>query len=167
MSKSEKHIMPSHYVIWFIMWIFDFAHYVFLFLPNLDICVLDSELPRSSRILRVIDIYWLYAFCHGQRISSLRRFSAHTLLLQQCLASVQLQIHIPLQLVFYWFFITIDTFKRNQLVIVTTVVNTMLVLKKFCLSTRFHILWYYFFMLELQWSNTSQGFRYLMTLLPD
>ena len=49
-------------------------------------------------------------------------------------------------LVFYQFLTTIDTFYRNQTLMVITVVNIMLprvtVLKKYCLSTKLHFLWY-------------------------
>ena len=61
-------------------------HYVLLFLPNSNVCVLNSEPPckwniESRRLL-------LTLFLHKQGRSSLRRFSTHTSLLETCLTSV-------------------------------------------------------------------------------
>ena len=80
-------------------------HYAALFLPNSNICVLDSELlcERNIESCRLL----LALFFHKQGSSSLRRFSTHASLF--CLSIVQLQIHITLQLVFYQFFTTVVT----------------------------------------------------------
>ena len=81
------------------------VHYAALFLPNSNVCVLDSELlcKRSIESCRLL----LALFFHKQGSSSLRRFSTHASLF--CLSIVQLQIHITLQLVFYQFFTTVVT----------------------------------------------------------
>ena len=122
-------------------------------------------------ILRFIDFYWLYTFFHEQGRSIRRTFSTRASHLEQCLASVQSQIHITLQLVLYQFFTTIDTFWRNQSIMVITVGDTMLTrptaLKKYCLSTKVNTVWYYLFVFELWWSITSQAFNYLIASLPD
>ena len=56
------------------------VHYALLFLPNPNICVLDSELPckwniESRKLL-------LTLFFHEQERSSLRRFSTHYFLIR-------------------------------------------------------------------------------------
>ena len=41
------------------------------------------------------------------------------------------------------------------------------VLKKYCLSAKFHTMWCSLFVFKLQWSISSQAFHYLMTSLPE
>ena len=52
MSKSKKktHCAVTLCHLIYLMWIFDFAHYALLFLPNSNICVLDSELQCKRNI---------------------------------------------------------------------------------------------------------------------
>ena len=68
------------------------------------------KFPAQEEYWESWTFYWLYVSSQDQGKSSLRWFSTQAFFWQYCIATVQWQSDITIQLVSYWFFTTIDTF---------------------------------------------------------